>query len=90
MNSQMSGGPAEHAGNLFHYLYAATRVMELLEPDRNVHTVRLEGLFGVPDEQILDVVVEGDSEIELIQVKWSATGRKLAPKDFWQIAKRLR
>jgi archaellum biogenesis ATPase FlaH len=89
LSTHSGGGQAEHAGNLFHYLYAATRVMELLEPDQHVHTVRLEGQFDVPDEQILDVVVEGDSEAELIQVKWSATSRRLAPKDFWHIAERL-
>lgn len=84
-----SGGPAEHAGNLYHYLYAATRVMELLEPDRHVHIVRLEGLPDVTDEHVLDVVVEHESNIELIQVKWSAESRSLGPTDFWQIAKRL-
>jgi len=89
MSSGISGGPVEHAGNLYHYLYAATRVMELLETDRHVHAVRLEGLFDVPDEDVIDVTVERESEIELIQVKWSATSMRLQPTEFWQIAQRL-
>ncbi len=83
------GGPSEHAGNLYHYLYAATRVMELLEPDQRTNAIRLEGLFDVPDEQVIDIVVERESDVELIQVKWSASSSSLSPADFWQIARRL-
>lgn len=78
-----TGGPSGHAGNLFQYFYAANRVMELLDPDNHVRGIRLEGLYDVPDEEILDVTVEYESEIELIQIKWSATGRRLQPAAVW-------
>ena len=70
---QIAGGPAQHAGNLFHYLYAATRAMELLQEERGVLSVRLEGLGGgAAEEDALDVVVERDNAVEFIQIKWSS------------------
>ena len=63
LSASSGGGPAQHAGNRFHYLYAATRVMELLDPERRVHAVRLEGLQDGSGDDIVDVVVEGAVDI---------------------------
>lgn len=86
---QIAGGPAQHAGNLFHYLYAATRAMELLQQGSGVLSVRLEGsgTGGVADDA-LDVVVERANAVEFIQVKWSSS-QLLQPAQCWGIVKHL-
>ena len=85
----ISGGPAQQAGNHFHHLYAATRAMELLQGGSGVHSVSLEGFgSGRVAQDALDVVVEGDNEVEFIQVKWSQT-QPLRPTACWEIVKHL-
>ena len=84
-----TGGPPQHAGNQFHYLYAATRAMELLQPDSGVFSVRLEGFgSGGSAEDALDVTVERRDIVEFIQVKWSSS-QLLQPSDCWKIVKQL-
>lgn len=66
------GGPAQHAGNRYHYLYASNRVLELLDPDSDVIGVYLEGTgTNVSDEDAVDVCVERRDATELIQVRWA-------------------
>ncbi len=87
------GGPAQQAGNVLHHLYAATRVLELLDPDTwGVRAVYLEGLdTGSAEEDAVDVAVDRYDALELIQVRWSQRPqeRVLQPGEWWKAIGRL-
>ena len=85
----MPGGPSQHSGNRFHYLYTASYIVDLLDPDSGVTSVWLEGFPESVDEDILDVVIETEATtLKAVQVKWSQAGA-LAPSDAFNIYARL-
>lgn len=70
----MAGGPAQHGGNRYHYLYAARYLVDLLNPNFDVSSVWLEGYPGASDDDILDVAIETGTTLRVVQVKWSQDG----------------
>ena len=70
----MAGGPAQHGGNRYHYLYAARYLVDLLNPNLDVSSVCLEGYPGASDDDILDVAIEMGTTLRVVQVKWSLDG----------------
>jgi len=85
------GGPSQHAGNIYHYLYAATRVLELLDPEAPARAIHLEGLgTESAEEDIVDVAVDRYEALELIQVRWSQRPENtLQPHEWWEAIGRL-
>jgi hypothetical protein len=85
-NRRLSGGPAQHAGNQYHYLYAANRILEMLDRDSDVAVVHLEGTSSTAaGEDAVDVCIERNDAVELVQVRWSGVPdrRQLQPAEWW-------
>jgi len=84
----MPGGPSQHGGNRFHYLYAARYIIDLLDPKSDVCSVWLEGYPDAIDDDILDVAIQAGTTLKAVQVKWSLDGT-LTPSDAYEIFSRL-
>lgn len=84
----MPGGPSQHGGNRYHYLYAARYLVDLLDPNSDVRSVWLEGYPNAIDDDILDVAIETRTTLKIVQVKWSLDGT-LYSSETYEIFSRL-
>lgn len=76
------------AGNRYHHIYAASLLVQMLDPTSGIQAIRLEGVGAESDEDdVVDVAVERRDGSQLVQVKWArrAGRRTLTPGDFWAI-----
>src|SRR5688572_13190789 len=82
-----------HAGNDYHFLYAALRAMNLIDRDESSSWISLEGMQQLPDSAKLDVAVGHHSLVELVQVKWTSrpdsTTSNIGAPEFWGIISSL-